>query len=138
MRTYLKTYKIFESIGNKFSDEFINFVKDTCLDLTDINYKVNISEKTHSLVRGTDRGFNRLKPGDKVSTGSLQIEVINEDGGFNAVIYPVIELIQSFSSEYNFFVDIYIPYHHKYVESEDIKKYNLYSKLHTEFIIIIY
>jgi hypothetical protein len=60
---YLKTYhKLFESSIDKFTEDFINNIKDICLDLTDIYYQVDVKVGTYSLMSGPEQAFNRLRP----------------------------------------------------------------------------
>lgn len=117
---HLKTYKIFESTG-KFSQDFINIIKDICLELKDVDYTVDISERGYNLVSGTDRGLNRLNPGDKVFTDCLEVRVRSIDDINTDILYPVIDLIKNVSEDFNFLVDIYIPYD-GYIEAENIKE----------------
>ena len=124
---HLKKYKIFESTS-KFSDEFINIIRDICLELKDSDYTVDISESMYNLINGSDRAFNSLNKGDKVLTDCLEIKVKSPDlvGGrwleINTdILYPIIETIIDVSSDFNFLVDIYIPYE-GYIEAENIKE----------------
>ena len=109
---YLKTYhKLFESSIDKFTEDFINNIKDICLDLTDVYYQVDVKVGTYSLMSGPEQAFNRLRPGDKVHVDSLNINIVTESPykGFNQhIMISTLEKIKSFSSDFNFLVDVYV------------------------------
>ena len=118
---HLKTYKIFESV-DKFSTDFVNLIKDICLDLTDIDYKVEVSTGKHSQM-STDQGFNRLKGGDKIHTDALKINVDTNreyDNGFDTtILQSTLYRIKDMSSEFNFLVDVYVLADDEFISVDD-------------------
>jgi hypothetical protein len=106
---YLRKFN--ESVDDKFSDDFINTIKDICLDLTDIYYKITVRNSTYSLMSGPEQAFNTLRPGDKVIVDSLKIDVStnSDEVGFDSdILRSTLERVKSFSSEFNFLVDVYV------------------------------
>jgi hypothetical protein len=120
---YLKTYhKLFESSADKFTEDFINNIKDICLDLTDIYYQVDVKVGTYSLMSGPEQAFNRLRPGDKVHVDSLNINIVTESPykGFNHhIMISTLERIKSFSSDFNFLVDVYVKADDEFISVDD-------------------
>ena len=60
---------------------------------------------------GPEQAFNRLRPGDKVHVDSLNINIVTESPykGFNQhIMISTLEKIKSFSSDFNFLVDVYV------------------------------
>ena len=86
---HLKTYKLFES-NDKLSQDFINIIKDICLDLTDIEYTVNIQSSNRRYL--------------------LEIEIEADSKFDNEVLKSVFKNIRDVVSEYDLSVEVYIPY----------------------------
>ena len=114
--------KFNESIDDKFSDDFINDIKDICLDLTDIYYKVTVRKSNYSLTSGPEQAFNRLRPGDKVVVDSLKIDVLTNSTytGFDSdILKSTLERLKMFSSEFNFLVDVDVPADDEIISVDD-------------------
>lgn len=119
---YLKIYEEFESSADKFTEDFIDNIKDICLDLTDIYYQVDVKVGTYSLMSGPEQAFNRLRPGDKVLVDSLNIFILTESPykGFNHnIMISTLERIKSFSSDFNFLVDVYVTADDEFISVDD-------------------
>ena len=117
---YLRKFN--ESIDGKFSDNFINDIKDICLDLSDIYYDISIRVGDYSLMSGPEQSFNRLKPGDKVMVESLKVNVMSDSGynGFDIdILRSTLERVKEFSSEFDFLVDVYVLGDDEFVSVDD-------------------
>jgi len=117
---YLRKFN--ESNDGKFTDDFINNIKDICLDLSDIYYEISVEVSNYSLMSGTEQSFNRLKPGDKVMVEALKVNVItdSEYNGFNIdVLSSTLERVKTFSSEFDFLVDVYIFADDEFISVDD-------------------
>ena len=117
---YLRKFN--ESVDDKFSDDFINTIKDICLDLTDIYYKVEVRNSAYSLMSGSEQAFNTLRPGDKVIVDSLKIDVLtnSDEVGFDSdILRSTLERVKSFSSEFNFLVDVYVLGDDEFISVDD-------------------
>lgn len=117
---YLRKFN--ESNDGKFSDDFINNIKDICLDLSDIYYEISVKVSDYSLMSGPEQSFNRLKPGDKVMVEALKVNVISDSEykGFDIdVLSSTLERVKTFSSEFDFLVDVYVLGDDEFISVDD-------------------
>lgn len=110
---HLKTYKIFESNDNKFTDEFINIIKDICLDLTDIEYTVDYKTVVNHI--GSPRYLT--------SRYLLEVEINSEyetEVGFDVdILRDILTNIKDVVSEYGFSVEVYVPANDEYLTIDE-------------------